>query len=207
MGAAIGILKGMKKADRLSGKNTPLVATVGDGTFFHSGMTSVLNLLHNFEEDDNMTLLILNNGTTAMTGGQPTATTGSYPGGFDVDVNLEELLKSYGLSNVKTVDQFKYNEAKKEINEAIKHEGLSIIITTRPCALNFKIKEPHYVVDPNICINCRTCIKTNCPPLLMKKYEGIDELKSSINPNSCVGCSICAQVCPVGAIKSSKGEK
>jgi indolepyruvate ferredoxin oxidoreductase alpha subunit len=204
MGAAIGILKGMKKAERLAGKNTPLVATVGDGTFFHSGMTSTLNLIHQFDETDNMTLLILNNGTTAMTGGQPTATTGSYHGGFDVNVDLEDLLKAYGFNNVVTVDQFKYKEAKKVIDDAIKYEGLSIIITTRPCALNFKIKEPHYIVDPNICISCRSCIKTNCPPLAMKKYEGIDELKSYINPNLCVGCSVCAQVCPVGAIKSSK---
>lgn len=95
---------------------------------------------------------------------------------------------------------FRYKEASNTIREAMKTPGLSVIITTRPCALHFRIKEPVFQVDPKICIGCRTCIKTNCPPLGMKQYEGIDKLKSSIDPTMCVGCSICAQVCPVDAI-------
>jgi indolepyruvate ferredoxin oxidoreductase alpha subunit len=110
-----------------------------------------------------------------------------------------------GFDRIKVVDQFDYKLAKKVIEEEIKYEGLSIVITTRPCALNFKIKEPHFAVDPSICIACRTCVKTNCPPIHMKDYEGYDKQKSSIDASMCVGCSVCSQVCPVGAIKRSEG--
>lgn len=202
MGASLGIMKGMTKANRLAGKPQALVNVIGDGTFFHSGMTGMVDMLHQLDPKDNMTILILNNGLTAMTGGQPTAVSGDYwEKGADMHVHIPELLKGMGFDRVRVVDQFDYKEAKAVITEEIKHEGLSIVMTTRPCALNFKIKETPFYVDPEVCIACRTCIKTNCPPLLMKAYEGQDKLKSSINADMCVGCSVCSQVCPVGAIK------
>jgi indolepyruvate ferredoxin oxidoreductase alpha subunit len=206
MGASIGIMKGVMKANQFAGIKEPLVAVIGDGTFYHSGMTGVLNLLHQVKPDENMTVLILNNGTTAMTGGQPSAGSGFYSPDADLKVDMVALLRSMGFDRIQVVDQFDYKKAKDIINEEIKYEGLSIVITTRPCALNFKIVEPHFVVDPKICINCRSCLKTNCPPILMKAYEGIDKLKSSIDPHYCVGCSVCSQVCPVGAIKRSSKE-
>jgi len=206
MGASIGIMKGMSKALKSAEKSKPLACVVGDGTFFHSGMTGMLNMLHQMDESENMTVLILNNGTTAMTGGQATSTTKSYSDAGDVDANIPELLHSMGFDRIKTVDQFDYKNAKKVIDEELKHDGFSIVMTTRPCALNFKIKETPFYVDQNICIGCRSCVKTNCPPILMKEYDGHDKLKSSINKDSCVGCSVCAQVCPVGAIKRIEEE-
>jgi indolepyruvate ferredoxin oxidoreductase alpha subunit len=155
----------------------------------------------------NMTLLILDNGLTAMTGGQPNGDTGKYGEKYDMNVGIEGLVKEMGFKRVVSVDQFKYDEASKTIKEELKYEGLSIVITTRPCALNFKIKETPFYVNPKVCIGCRTCVKTNCPPIAMKKYKGIDDLKSSINTDMCVGCSICAQVCPVNAIKQVKEGK
>ena len=200
MGATIGILKGMSKALTLGGKSEPLVSVIGDGTFFHSGMTGALNLLHQLDPHANLTLIILNNGTTAMTGGQMTAASGSYTDRWDMNASIPEILSAMGFNRVKVVDQFDYKAAKATLEAEMKHEGLSIVMTTRPCALNFKIKEPYFVVDPTICIGCRSCVKTNCPPIVMKAYEGIDKLKSSIDPDHCVGCSVCAQVCPVSAI-------
>lgn len=202
MGASLGIMKGMTKANTLAGQKKALVNVIGDGTFFHSGMTGAINMLHKLDPTENMTIIILNNGLTAMTGGQPTAVSGHYwDQGADMYVEIPNLLKGMGFERIKVIDQFNYKEAKTIINEELKHEGLSIIMTTRPCALNFKIKETPFYVDPEMCIGCRTCIKTNCPPLLMKNYDGHDKLKSSINPDMCVGCSVCSQVCPVGAIK------
>lgn len=203
MGASLGIIKGMAKVNKIRGIEEPLIAVIGDGTFFHSGITGMINMLHQ-NKDENMTIIILNNGLTAMTGGQENANTGHYMPSADMKVDIPLLLNAAGLPEVQVVDQFEYKKAKEVITNAIKHEGLSIIMTTRPCALNFKIKKPHYYVDPEICIGCRTCLKTNCPPILMKSYEGIEGLKSSIDPSMCVGCSVCSQVCPVGAIKSSE---
>lgn len=202
MGASIGMIKGMRKSMDLNGDNSPVVAVIGDGTFFHSGLAGFANLKYQLNGDENITILLLDNLTTAMTGGQDNM---GYIDSQDNKINIspEDILKSMGYNPI-VVDQFKYKDAKKIIDEEINKPGLSIIITTRPCALKFKIKEPHFYVDPQICINCRTCIKTNCPPLRMKSYPEIDKLKSSIDPDQCVGCSICSQVCPVGAIKRSE---
>ena len=85
----------------------------------------------------------------------------------------------------------------------MKREGLSVVVVTRPCALNFKVKAPHYYVDRDICISCRACIGVNCPPISMKAYPGQSKKNSYIDPDMCVGCSVCSQVCPVKAIKNS----
>lgn len=201
MGSGVSIMKGMRKAWDLSGNKKPLVAMIGDGTFFHSGLTGFINLLHQLDENSNMTMIILDNRTTAMTGGQPNASSDK-----EMNVNIEALLKTIGFERIKVMNQYNYKKAKEVIEEEIKHEGLSIIIATGPCALKFRMRHPHFYVDPDICISCRNCIRTNCPPLLMKEYEGHEKLKSSIDPDMCVGCSICAQVCPVNAIKRSKPE-
>lgn len=204
MGATVGITKGMNKAMRKNGDKKPIVSVIGDGTFFHSGLPGFINLLHQVDEEDNMTFIILDNKTTAMTGGQHTASSGRFNEKDDMDVDIKTLLKSMGIENIQEVDQFEYKKTREIIRKATREKGISVIITTRPCALKYKIKEPHFYVEPEICIGCRTCVKINCPPIRMKKYKGIDELKSSIDPDECVGCSVCSQVCPVGAIKRSQ---
>lgn len=203
MGASLGMIKGMAKANALAGRKEPLVAVIGDGTFFHSGMTGMINLLHQVDPEDNMTIVVLNNGTTAMTGGQPNASSKDYGDGSDMSVKIPALLETMGFERIHVVDQFNYKETKKIFDASLKQPGIDVIMTTRPCALKFKIKEAHFAVDPSICIACKSCVKTNCPPIHMKDYEGFDKQKSSIDPNMCVGCSVCSQVCPVGAIKRS----
>ena len=204
MGATVGITKGMNKAMRKNGDKKPIVSVIGDGTFFHSGLPGFINLVHQVDEEDNMTFIILDNKTTAMTGGQHTASSGRFNEKDDMDVDIKTLLKSMGIENIQEVDQFEYKKTREIIRKATREKGISVIITTRPCALKYKIKEPHFYVEPEICIGCRSCVKINCPPIRMKKYKGIDELKSSIDPDECVGCSVCSQVCPVGAIKRSQ---
>ncbi|MCT8977551.1 indolepyruvate ferredoxin oxidoreductase subunit alpha [Clostridium sp. CX1] len=204
MGASLGNALGVAAAQSKAGKIKPIVATIGDGTFFHSGMTGILQLA---KTKENITVIVMDNRTTAMTGGQETLTTGDYFKERDIySVSIPEVLKTFGIKDITVVDQFKYKETKEAIHAAMKREGLSIIVTTRPCALNFKIKQPHFYVDENICISCRSCIRTNCPPISMKLYPGKDKKNSYINPDMCVGCSVCSQVCPVGAIKRSSDE-
>lgn len=199
MGSSVSILKGMRKAWDLSGNKKPIVAMIGDGTFFHSGVPGFINLMNKLDQNANMTIIVLDNKTTAMTGGQPNASSDK-----EMDVSIEELIKTIGFERIKVLNQYSYKKAKEVIDEEIEHEGLSVIIATGPCALQYRMRHPHFYVDADICISCRSCIRTNCPPLLMRKYEGHDKLKSSIDPDMCVGCSICAQVCPVNAIKRSK---
>jgi indolepyruvate ferredoxin oxidoreductase, alpha subunit len=202
MGASLGNAIGMTAAHKQAGINKPVVATIGDGTFFHSGLSGFVDIS---KTKNNITVIVMDNRTTAMTGGQVTPTTGDYfKDQFEFSLNIPDILKSLGVNDITVVDQFKYNETRDAILSAMKREGLSVIVTTRPCALNFKVKNPHYYVDTDICISCRSCIGVNCPPISMKLYEGKSKKNSYINADMCVGCSVCSQVCPVGAIKKSE---
>jgi len=195
------MVKGMAELHHSIGNDKPLVAIIGDGTGFHSGLPGFLNLART---ERNITLVIMDNRTTTMTGGQANAGTGVLTRSEDKKgLSFRPLLEAMGITRIREVDQFKYKETLDIFREEIKRPGLSVIITTRPCALNFKIREPHFFVDPTICINCRSCISVNCPPIHMQHYPGIEEKKSNIVADMCVGCSVCSQVCPVGAIQQS----
>lgn len=201
MGASLGIVKGMAELHHSMGDDKPLAAVIGDGTSFHSGLPGFLNLA---QTERNITLVILDNRTTAMTGGQANAGTGTLTRDEDrKGLSFKPLLEAMGITNIREVDQFQYRETLDIFREELKRPGLSVIIATRPCALAFKIRQPHFFVDPKVCINCRSCISVNCPPIHMKKYPDIEEKKSFIEADACVGCSVCSQVCPVGAIQRS----
>ena len=203
MGASLGMVLGMAKANRLAGIDKPLVATIGDGTFFHSGLSGMAQLS---DVEENITVICMDNRTTAMTGGQKTVTTNEYYSETRKEdpehyISIHKIVEAMGIKDVEVVDQFQVKDFHRKVKDAMKRPGLSVIITTRPCALNFKIVNPPFYVDEKLCIGCRSCINTNCPPINMQKYEGIEALKSHINADMCVGCSVCAQVCPVNAIK------
>lgn len=201
MGASVGITKGIRKAMSLGQKEEPIVSLIGDGTFFHSGIPSFINILHQQKDFENMTFLILDNRTTAMTGGQHNGGSGNFNKVDDLHVDIKALLETIGFKRIIEVDQYDYKVTKKLIDEEIAFNGVSIVVAKGECALKYKVKKMSYYVDPSVCIGCKTCIKTNCPPLKLTAYEGITQLKSSIDEDMCVGCGICAQVCPVGAIK------
>lgn len=201
MGASVGITKGILKSRKSNDK--PIVSVIGDGTFFHSGIPSFINLLHQSNGEENVTFLILDNRTTAMTGGQHNGSSGRFNSKNDLKVSIKELLETIGFKDVQEINQYDYKNANEKINQAIESKGISIFILNGPCALKYKLNKPYYYVDPTICIGCRNCVHTGCPPIEMKKYENIEKLKSSIDKDMCLGCSVCAQVCPVNAIKLS----
>jgi len=201
MGASIGVGVGMARA-KGDGKN--IVATIGDSTFLHSGMTGLLNAVNNKSD---ITIVIADNSITAMTGGQQHPGTGKTLMGEETrKVDLVEICKALGVKNVRKVDTYDLEETKRVLKEEMQSGELSVVITTRPCALfppeiRKKILNKPFKVDLDKCTGCHICLQVSCPAITeidQKTDKGLT--KVHIDPSLCTGCSVCAQVCPVDAI-------
>jgi indolepyruvate ferredoxin oxidoreductase alpha subunit len=204
MGASIGVAVGIAKA-RGSGKG--IVATIGDSTFLHSGMTGLLNAVH---AGAGITVILLDNRITAMTGGQFEPGTGKTLAGKPAKpVELARICAALGVERIKVADTYNLKQTQDVIAGEIDLDEVSVIITNRPCALyppeiRKRIRRPPFTVDLARCIGCHTCFKVSCPAIGesdQKTEKGLT--KSRIDPSLCTGCSVCSQVCPVGAIVST----
>jgi len=204
MGASIGMAHGMSKAMKEKGKGK-VVGVIGDSTFLHSGITSLLNMAYN---NSDALIIILDNSTTAMTGMQEHPGTGFTLMGKEAKkVNLKDLVSALGIDNIKIVDPMDQKAMTSAIKEELAKDGPSVIISQRPCALfkrsNIK-PQPALRVDPDKCEGCKTCIGLNCPPISWK--QGVTKEGSKrkgiaiIDETLCNGCGLCAQVCKFGAI-------
>lgn len=189
MGASIGMASGAERAQgREFSKKT--VAVIGDSTFIHSGITGLIDAVYGSEA---ITVLILDNRITGMTGHQHNPATG-----FDIHgepapmLNLEALCRVCGVEHVTVVDPLDLKEMKRVIQEETQRDTVSVIITRRPCALIDKTRQPAYYTDG--CKNCGSCLKVGCQAI-ERKGDHVE-----INSAMCVGCGMCAQVCPFGAI-------
>jgi len=194
MGASIGMAHGMEKA---RGKEFAkrVVAVIGDSTFIHSGITGLVNMVYNSGVS---TVLILDNGTTAMTGHQDHPGTGVTLGKKQVrSVDFVALVKALGVERVQTVDPYDLKAVEKAIQTEVEAEEPSVIIFKRPCVL-LKGKEPKGCawVDTEICLNCTECSKLGCLSLVYKR-EGYTP---DVNTTLCNGCGLCAKACRYGAI-------
>ena len=205
MGASIGNAIGMEK---VGGNKSGVVAIIGDSTFLHSGMTGLLDAVYN---RSNVTVMILDNSVTAMTGGQQHPATGLTLMGKETKrVNLVEICKALGVESVRVADPYNLEETIKVIQEEIKREGPSVIITNRPCVLMPKrIMDRPYTVDLELCNGCSACFKIGCPAILVsKELTKHKRPKAMIDPMLCTGCTLCAQVCqPEAIILSSEPVK
>ena len=168
---------------------------LGDSTFIHSGITSLIDAVYNQET---ITVVILDNRITGMTGHQQNPASGKDIHGEPAPMlNLEKLVQSCGVSDVRVVDPFDLKATEQAVKQAVAFEGVSVVIARRPCALLDKSAfRPAYVI--NGCNNCGACMKLTCPAI--ERHEG----GMRINPALCIGCGMCAQVCAFKAIKSGE---
>ena len=191
MGASVGMAHGFKKATGGASKN---VAVIGDSTFLHSGVTGLINAVYN---QSGITLIILDNSTTGMTGHQQHPATGKNLKGEPAPVVLlDELCKACGVKDLQIVDAYDVKAVEKAVKSATASSEVSVIIAQRPCALLDKSPKPKMTVDG--CKNCGACMKLGCPAI-SKTEKGI-----AIDPIQCTGCGVCANVCAFGALKVEK---
>ena len=192
MGASVGMAHGFKKATGGASRN---VAVIGDSTFLHSGVTGLINAVYN---SSGITLIILDNSTTGMTGHQQHPATGKTIGGEPAPaVLLDELCKACGVKDLKIVDAYDVKAVEKAVKESVASPEVSVIIAQRPCALLDKSKKPKAVVKD--CKNCGLCMKLGCPAI-SRTENGV-----KIDPIQCVGCGVCESICPFGCLTVEKG--
>jgi len=203
MGGAFSVGHGMQKAFDLSDQNKRVVAVLGDSTFFHTGINSLIEVLYN---NSKTICMILDNRITGMTGHQENPGSGKLASGEGAHaIEIAPVVRSLGFKNVVEIDPNELGAVEKAMDEALAKDEPSVIITTWPCILK-KMDEDEkalfnqpfttqYEVDAEACISCSLCLECGCPALAMNTDE-----KAEIDPHQCVGCSICAQICPVDAI-------
>lgn len=192
MGASIGMSHGLDKArGKEFAKKT--VAVIGDSTFIHSGITGLVSAVYN---RSHITVMILDNSTTGMTGHQPNPATGyDIYGQQTAQVSLEKMCEACGCEHIVTVDAFDMKGLEKALREETQREAVSVIIARRPCALlDKKSKKAPLVSDASKCKNCGACMKLGCPAIEKREKHVF------INPALCVGCGLCVQTCKFSAI-------
>lgn len=194
MGASISTLHGMEKA---KGKDyvKNWVAVIGDSTFMHTGINSLVNMVYNQATG---TVMILDNSTTGMTGHQDHAATGKTLMGEEVPaINIYNLCKALGIKNVVEVNAFDIAELEKVIKEETAKDELSVIIAKSSCVLLKGNVFPDVCVPASDkCKKCGACLKPGCPALT-KKADGT----IAIDATMCNGCGLCMQLCKFGAIE------
>ena len=202
MGGSIPMAHGIAKViGPTENRKDQVVAVIGDSTFFHSGITGLIDMIWN---DGNAVVVIQDNRITAMTGGQENPGTGHVLSGLESpEIDMEKLVVALGVApdNVRVVSAYDLEQVETALKEELAKPSPSVIITKDPCVLQFKISEAPYGVDLETCTGCKQCIKVGCIALSMTEHDG--EAKAAIDPSFCTGCSVCAQVCKFDAIKKT----
>ncbi|ASA78083.1 indolepyruvate ferredoxin oxidoreductase subunit alpha [Thermococcus sp. 5-4] len=217
MGGSIGVAHGLSIAlngsvaedEHKTGKEKKvIVATIGDSTFFHTGLPALANAIYN---RSNVLIVVVDNLVTAMTGDQPNPGTGDTPHGPGKQIKIEEVAKALGADFVEVVDPYDIKATVETMKRALQVEGVSVVVTRRVCALHrigelrrARIQWPLYQVNEEKCTGCKICINAyGCPAIYWDAETG----KAKIDELMCWGCGGCAQICPFDAFeKVREGE-
>jgi len=196
MGASVSASGGMARA--AGPDEPPVVAVIGDSTFVHSGITGLVDMVYNRSAS---TVIIMDNRTTAMTGGQDHPATGRTLMGDDTHaLDLEELSRAIGVECVVEVDPYDLDGTEAGVKAALEHDGPSVVLSRRPCVVVYRPRDVvPYASDPEKCTACGACLRLGCPAMA---WEGEGESRhSKVEPALCVGCGVCAQVCKFDALR------
>jgi indolepyruvate ferredoxin oxidoreductase alpha subunit len=197
MGGGFTVAHGMTQA----GEPRRVVGIVGDSTFFHSGITGLLNSVYN---QSPAKLIVVDNRITAMTGHQDHPGTGTTLMGRSTHAaSIEALAAACGLERIRVCNPYDQAALHTILEEELAADGPSLIISRAPCPLHLKRRiAPQRRIDPDLCRNCRACLKCGCPAI-----ESPDKTaKPRINETACMGCSLCQALCKFGAIATRAGQ-
>ena len=210
MGASIGIAHGMSKALGPKGKGK-VVGVIGDSTFIHSGITTLLNTAYNRSD---AVFIIADNRTTAMTGMQEHPATGfTLQGEKTKELDFAALGKVLGIDSVEVIDPLNFKDTTRVLKQELQKEGPSLIISRAPCVLLMSkkaVQAKQFFTDPDKCIGCKVCLSCGCPAISWRDFEKTGmparpERKKQkgiavIDATLCTGCTLCAQLCRQEAI-------
>ena len=193
MGAGITIAQGINHIE----PGTKCFAFAGDSTFFASGLTGVVNAVYNKAD---LTVVILDNSTTAMTGHQPHPGTGrTIKGEVAAALDQKEVLRGLGVSEIAELDPLDNKTAIEKIKEISEKPGVKAVIFRYPCIVRFKPRALKAVVSEEKCTGCQKCVRElGCPGIVIKNKNAF------VDAGQCTGCSLCSQVCPFEAIECPK---
>jgi len=209
MGASMGIALGLDKGRAESDRNKRIVAVIGDSTFMHMGMQGLLDITYN---RGNITVMLLDNGSVGMTGGQNSPANGrDIHGQAAPRISFPKLVEALGVKpeRIHVVDPYQLPTLFKLLREETKIDDVSVIITNRPCVLikDFKPLKP-YMVDAEKCTGCGNCIEVGCPAIHVTRREKVVKASgkevelafTNIDSAACTGCGLCLQPCAPEAI-------
>lgn len=206
MGAGFTAGVGFSRAQEVTeGPKKKVFGFMGDSTFFHSGMTGLVDIVYS---DADMVAVILDNSITAMTGHQDNPGTGkTLQREITSKVSIRGIVEAMGFvhgENFAIIDPYNLKDTAKIVKEAYNHTGPYVILVERECVLIKEIQKQRAhmrcEVDPEVCRSCKKCLRLGCPSVQFLADKAIIEDRMTIDSTQCTGCTMCLQVCPFGAI-------
>ena len=200
MGHGFEVARALEKerGGEIAGGTRPVFSVIGDSTFAHSGLSGVISAVYNAASGN---VVILDNRTTAMTGGQGNAVSGiTLQGRPSKELNLPEVLKACGVDEVIQANALDVKEVRAALKQAASHTDMfSVVICQSPCVVEYKVRGTKRVVEGESCRGCGACVRIGCPAI-SRDADG----RAVIDPNQCNGCSQCEQYCAFGAISTEE---